>query len=442
MYVSVVLFGKQKGKQIKLGKNSNLDASTLLNNTMKEHNPIAFVCHPYHRGGVTRWMADAAIQSAKSGCEVYFVTVTPSKPFKNAGGRETMQELLAPYKNTIKIVSEEAGYEFEFGTERYRANIYSKLLQNNVPEGGAVVPSDDSATWAAVADVANKYKMIGVLHGDQSYYYEIAGKYAQQLSAAICVSGRIRKTLARQYPTIDTGKSYMIPCGIVLPEARRDYNSSGVRKLIFVGRLSDHEKRAYDLVLICSALKEKKISFHLDIVGNSEESKIEYGTLFDKKGVGEFISFHGWQPATKVQALLNGADILLLTSNSEGMPLVMMEALAAGCGFLGTRVSGIEDFEHHDYAAKCLAVYAVGDVTDAVSKLLALVNIPETERVTAASMMATREFGMEVCLSRYQEVINKITNSNIKPLKLNVSSTEILKSKFRATLRNLKMYVK
>ncbi len=409
---------------------------------MQELNSIAFVCHPYHRGGVTRWMADAAIHAANNGWNVYFVTVTPNKPFKNAGGRETMEQLLTPFKKAITIITEGAGYEFEFGTERYRANTYSKLLQSNVPEGVAVIPSDDSATWAAAADVADKYKMIGVLHGDQNYYYNIAGKYAHQLSSAICVSGRIKATLASKYPCIDSGKSYMIPCGIVLPEVKRDYSSNGVTKLIFVGRLSDYEKRAYDLVLICSGLKEKKISFHLDIVGNSEESKREYSTLFDKKGVREFISFHGWQPAAKVQALLNGADILLLTSNSEGMPLVMMEALAAGCGFLGTRVSGIEDFEHHDYAAKCLAVYAVGDVTDAVSKLVALANIPETERVTAACHMATKEFGMEVCMSRYQEMIKIITNNNIKPMKLNVSSIEIIKSKLRATLRNLKMYVK
>jgi glycosyltransferase involved in cell wall biosynthesis len=432
----------EKEMPCKLSKNSNLAASTLPDTIMQQHRAIAFVCHPYHRGGVTRWMADAAIHTANSGWKVYFVTVSPRKPFKNAGGRETMQELLAPYKNKLALISEEAGYEFEFGTERYRAYIYSKLLQANVPEGAAVIASDDSATWAAVADVADKYKMIGVLHGDQTYYYDIAGKYAMQLSAAICVSGRTKKTLATKYPSISTDKTFMIPCGIALPKVNRNTNNSGVTRLIFVGRLSDYEKRAYDLVTICSALKGKKVNFRLDIVGNSEESKIEYTVLFDKKGVGENISFHGWQPATKVQKLLSESDILLLTSNSEGMPLVMMEALASGCGFLGTRVSGIEDFEQHRYAEKCFAVYTIGDVMDAANKIVVLSNIPVAERETAAVELATTEFGMEVCMTRYQEAIDKTASVVMKPAKLNMGTIEKMKSRLRAVVRNVKMSLK
>lgn len=419
-----------------------MDASTLPDTTMQQHRAIAFVCHPYHRGGVTRWMADAAIHTAKSGWKVYFVTVNPQKPFKNAGGRETMQQLLAPYQNKLTLISEEAGYEFEFGTDRYRANIYSKLLQAKVPEGTAVVPSDDSATWAAAADVADKYKMIGVLHGDQNYYYDIAGKYAQQLSAAICVSGRIKKTLATKYPSISAEKTFMIPCGIELPNVKRNRNDSGVIRLIFVGRLSDYEKRAYDLVTICSMLKVKKVNFRLDIVGNSDESRVEFTTLFDKKGVGENIRFHGWQPATKVQELLSIADILILTSNSEGMPLVMMEALASGCAFLGTRVSGIEDFEQHKYAEKCFAVYAIGDVMDAANKVVALSSIPVAEREVAAVELATTEFGMEVCMTRYQEAVGKIASVVMTPAKLNMGAVEKMKSRIRAIARKVKMSTK
>ncbi len=393
-------------------------------------------------------MADAAIHTAKSGWKVYFVTVSPRKPFRNAGGRETMLELLAPYKDILCIRSDEVGYEFEFGTERYRAGIYSDLLQYGdmlqgpVPEGTAVVPSDDSATWAAVANVADKYKMIGVLHGDQNYYYDIAGKYAHQLSAAICVSGRIKKTLATKYPSISAEKTFMIPCGIELPKVKRNTNESGVTRLIFVGRLSDYEKRAYDLVTICSMLKVKKFDFRLDIVGNSDESRIEFTTLFDKKGVGEYIRFHGWQPATKVQELLSIADILILTSNSEGMPLVMMEALASGCAFLGTRVSGIEDFEQHKYAEKCFAVYAIGDVMDAANKVVGLSSIPKAEREIAAVELATTEFGMGVCMTRYQEAIDKATTKVMKAAKLNLGTMEIMKSKLRAVVRNVKMSLK
>ena len=62
---------------------------------MEQIERIAFLCHPYHRGGVTRWMADAAVAAARRGAQVWFVTIEPSKPFKSAGGREPMVELQA-----------------------------------------------------------------------------------------------------------------------------------------------------------------------------------------------------------------------------------------------------------------------------------------------------------------------------------------------------------
>src|ERR1700749_2838446 len=113
---------------------------------------IAFLCHPYHRGGVTRWMADAAIAYAQKGLEVYFITVDPEKEFFSAKGRETLLQLLAEQKGIVKLVKVKAGSEFEFGTTEYRAYVYQKLLAQ-LPPGTPVILSDDVAVWAAGASL-------------------------------------------------------------------------------------------------------------------------------------------------------------------------------------------------------------------------------------------------------------------------------------------------
>jgi glycosyltransferase involved in cell wall biosynthesis len=408
---------------------------------MTKKKGIAFLCHPYHRGGVTRWMADAAISAVRAGVEVYFVTVQPIRNFHSSGGRETMVGLLEPYKATVHLISTSVNFRFEFGSDNYRASVYSKLISDNIPKGTPVIVSDDLAVWRAAASVADRYPMVGVLHGDQDYYYNKALEFCDQLSACVCVSRRVAKTLHEKVPHLPESRIHTIPCGINLPETVSVTMSTAATRLIFVGRLTDYEKRAYDLVAICAKLHRLSFEFHLDIVGNSTESAIQFGEYFDKEQIGRFVSFHGWQSALQVQHLLYDSDILLLTSNSEGMPLVMMEALASGCGFVGTRVSGVEDYEHDLRGADCIRVYAVGDIDDAAEKIIDLAAIPRAGRKQSAGSLASAEFSMEVCLDKYFQAIESVKDVDSPPFPLDLSLKERLYSAIIALARHLKVAI-
>ncbi len=409
---------------------------------MNENRKIAFLCHPYHRGGVTRWMANAAIFAAGAGAEVFFITVEPVKKFFSAGDRESMYELLSGNTAGLRLISSKVNFTFEFGTEAYRASIYSRLMRQHVPLGVPVIVSDDPAVWAAAAGIADKYPMIGVLHGDQDVYYNLAKKYEQQLSICVCVSNRIKQTAERKVIAMATRKLFRIPCGINLPAFAPYEKTTETIRLIFIGRLTDYEKRAADLVSICSLLHQQSIAFHLDIVGNDDDSAKDFTERFTSAGVGDLVSFHGWQNGPAVQQLLNKSDVLLLTSNSEGMPLVMMEALASGCAFTGTRVSGIEDFEHLPAAAKCVMVYKIGDIDDAVLKIKKSTAVPARERQLAARKLAEAEFSMQACVDKYFSTITTMrgTAATARPIWLSVSDR--LKSNALALARYIKMSIR
>ena len=398
---------------------------------------IAFLCHPYHRGGVTRWMADAAIALAKQGHEVYFITVEPGKEFFSAKGRETLLQLLGKNANTVKIIKTGVGYEFEFGTPGYRAWVYKKLIAA-LPAGTPIILSDDHAVWEAAVSLHQSYPVVGVLHADESQYYNLAEKYYREVAVFACVSERVKATMQKRVPEFDPGCMYTIPCGINLPAFELAGHREDLLQLIFVGRISEYQKRAGDLLKIAIQLAKKGKNFRLNIIGDGPE-KTALENKVKEAGLQQYVVFPGWLSQKEVARYLSASDILLLTSDFEGTPIAMMEALAAGCGMVGTRVSGIEDYEHHPLAADCLRVYTVGDIEEALNKIEAISAIPQNVRQQAARKLAETEFSMEVCLSRYLVALAAI-RANINPIPaISIGLSQLLYSKMIALARHMKV---
>ena len=125
------------------------------------------------------------------------------------------------------------------------------------------------------------------------------------------------------------------------------------------------------------------------------------------------------------------------------MPIAMMEGLAMGCGFVGTRVSGIEDIELHQHAADCLGIFEVGNIEEAVQHIQRVAAIPGQRRMLAARSLAEAEFTMDVCLARYYAAINALL---IKPVaKTHIKSIPLsshIKSRLLAVARTLRMKIR
>jgi len=405
---------------------------------MTSKRKIAFLCHPYHRGGVTRWMADAAIAFAQRGWQVTFITPEPSVRFFSAGGRETMIELLGKnHGAAVNIISKRAGREFELGTAAYREYIYGTMLAKLEP-GTPLVLSDDLSVWKAAISMYKTYPIVGVLHADEEFYYRLAEQYYDKVAVMACVSGRVSRTACKRVPGMRPDIVYTIPCGIELPPVSPEYNGADKLRLVYVGRVSEFQKRVTDLLLISEQLQKKGVAFSLDIIGDGvDRVSLEHKVI--DAGLEGIITFHGWQSQQVVSEKLSQSDILLLTSDFEGTPIAMMEALAAGCGIVGTRVSGIEDYGAHAEAASCYRLYEVGDIDAAVAGILSLVEVPRNERRSAAGKLAMSEFTMDICLDRYIAAIDKIVASDAPVPAVKMSLKDIAYSRIIAIARTVKL---
>uniref|UniRef100_UPI0036DD7BB3 glycosyltransferase n=1 Tax=Photorhabdus sp. RM322S TaxID=3342825 RepID=UPI0036DD7BB3 len=117
-------------------------------------------------------------------------------------------------------------------------------------------------------------------------------------------------------------------------------------KIIFVGRLT--EKKGLPDLLLSLARISSEVSFTLDIVGDGELDDYCYELIL-KLNLNEHIKMHGFQPHHIVLDFMKGADVLILpskTSNSgdmEGIPVVLMEAMAMKKIVLSTYHSGITE---------------------------------------------------------------------------------------------------
>lgn len=102
----------------------------------------------------------------------------------------------------------------------------------------------------------------------------------------------------------------------------------GDRVLISVGRL-DRQK---DPQLMCAAfarLRHTHPSTHLILIGDGV-LRAETEAVVRTLGIGDRVTFAGLQPADRVAQYLNAADLFVLSSAYEGMPMSVLEAL--GCG--------------------------------------------------------------------------------------------------------------
>ena len=400
---------------------------------------IAFLCHPYHRGGATRWMADAAIRMSERGIHVYFVTVAPSVVFYSGRTAETMVQLLSKNANKVQVVSVAAGREFEFGTHEYCSYVYKKLLTDHVPSGTPIILSDDSMVWAAAAALHDAYPLVGVLHSDEEHYYAMAERYKNVVDIFPCVSERVSKTVKNRTPAIASDRITTIPCGIELPSVNDRVHTSDLLKLVYVGRLTEYQKRISDLARIAKALVSRNMVFHLTIIGDGGADKMALQDKISEDGLEQYVTFTGWLSKEKVQEQLYEADVMILPSDFEGTPISMMEALASGCGFVGTRVSGIEDYETHPLAGDCFRAYDTGDIDAAADKIKQLAEVPLQARQVSARKIADAFFSMDTCIDKYLAAMSVIELREYKKPVVSLPLSAKIKSKLISSLRAIKM---
>lgn len=99
-----------------------------------------------------------------------------------------------------------------------------------------------------------------------------------------------------------------------------------------VGRL--HLQKNYPPLIQAFALVRQQRPAHLIILGDGEEIQKQLEALIEQLGIGADVSLAGY--AANPYAYMSRADVVVLSSRWEGLPTVLIEAMACGCQLVST----------------------------------------------------------------------------------------------------------
>jgi colanic acid/amylovoran biosynthesis glycosyltransferase len=203
----------------------------------------------------------------------------------------------------------------------------------------------------------------------------------------LTISEYNRRYLLKQYPAAEAGKILVARLGVDVPvvcslpgrrpQPRPSGSGSGFAVLT-VGRLHKVKNHSF-LVHGCAQLRARGLGFECSIAGEGpERHKLE--SLIRQCELEKHITLLGHVSQKQMDSLYRRADVVVLTSRSEGIPLTLMEAMIRGKIVLAPAITGIPELV---VAGKTGFLYQAGSLGDFVAQLLLIYSLMRACEVAA-----------------------------------------------------------
>jgi glycosyltransferase involved in cell wall biosynthesis len=226
------------------------------------------------------------------------------------------------------------------------------------------------------------------IHGPDEFDDVIGQQLAFKMQAAdkvVCISQFARSQLMRISSPTDWPKFTVCRLGVdaSLFKAEPHRTESKVPQLVSVGRLTPAKGQVL-LVQACAQLRDSGVPFHLTMVGDGpDRSRVE--AVITQHKLQPQVTLTGSLTQDGVRQTLAEADVFVLPSLAEGIPVVLMEAMASYVPCISTPVNGIPELIEHGVTG---LLATPGDVSSLVQQLTALCIQPEMRRDIALAAYA------------------------------------------------------
>lgn len=170
----------------------------------------------------------------------------------------------------------------------------------------------------------------------------------------------------------------------------------GDSSILFLGRL-EQEKGVFDLLNAFSAIAGRAPEACLMLCGlGSARKQLEQMAL--ENGLASRVVFPGWVDGEEKARLLGRAGVFVLPSYAEGMPMSVLEAMAAGTPVVATRVGAVPEMLENGNSG---FVVEAGRVDELAEAILAALDGSRSAQLSARALARVREFySADVVLDR------------------------------------------
>lgn len=191
----------------------------------------------------------------------------------------------------------------------------------------------------------------------------------------------------------------------VPPNARNTdrAESASTPVILFLGALNER-KGMPELLKALSALYEQNLPFRAILAGNGDKEK--YQALAEQDGVISVVTFPGWVDMAGARKLMTEADIFVLPSHNEGLPLAILEAMASGLPVVATPVGSVAVAVNTGLNG---ILVPPGDVTELTSALATLLSQPDTAARMGeeSAKIYDKEFSVSAMTNKIEAVFSR-----------------------------------
>ena len=255
--------------------------------------------------------------------------------------------------------------------------------------------------YKVIPHVRKDIRCIELNHVNKWLPYTIG--FIDRIDARIFSTRAILKDVEEQYrqnnlPEHYFTKLHFIDNAIDIPESVPANNE--ILQVFYIGRGSP-QKRVPLIAAIAQAMHAKNLPVQFSFIGDVE--KVIHVNDYP------YCTFYGnINDDALMHRLYQQADILILTSAFEGLPVVIMQMMAYGKVVLSTAVSGIPDYIFHEKNGMLIFATSEKDIiAEGAEKLERLLNDPALRRQLGeqAKKDAVATFGREAFEKNYLEIL-------------------------------------
>lgn len=358
----------------------------------------------YHVGGAEKVHAQIAKATGNTNCIIYFTRKSQNDLFYKE---------FAASGCTMKDISKFTDNKWLYFVNIIFRGIISQYI-NRQKQQPVVFNGQCNFGYKISPWISKRIPQIELIHSLCSFSY-IRIPFLPFIDRTVMISTiRIQEHLDLykrfQIPLALGKRIQFIMNGIELPPKRvKRISTSNPLIVLYVGR-STAEKRVHLIAQMAKLVKEKGSNIQFLFLGEVKEAiPIE---------LHSYCTFLGNQsdPAI-IQSIYQQADILILTSDTEGFPMVIMEAMAHGLAIVSTAVGEIPLHIKHMVNGFLIEEYA--NAEEVVSGSIAAINLLDQDRQLLQTIAASNidyaysHFGIDRFAKEYQDLFHKARTSTL-----------------------------
>ena len=242
---------------------------------------------------------------------------------------------------------------------------------------------------------------------DLAFFHKLLGPIIRLLwknAAGVVANSAGLQSLARRFaPEMEIA---VIPNGV---DAQTFHPTSAPAEaprpvqLLFVGRVVF--QKGLDVLLRALAMLPSSHDFRLEIIGDGDQRE-PLAAEIRRLGLEQKITFAGWCDRAAIAERYQQADVFVFPSRDEGMPNVVLEAMASGLPIVATAIAGNEDLVREGENG-CLV--PTEDAAALAAALTRLIERPDLRRTMgrASRAIVEREYTWQRVAACYLDLLRE-----------------------------------